>query len=70
MVDRTKRQTIGNFTRSAVLLPLDMGCLQRDRSIVVAHIEAANGAFVVVGSKNLLAEKGIALLAKQLEFKS
>ena len=62
MINCAEGQTIRNFARATVLLPFDIGRLQRDRSIVVAHIEAANGAFVVVGSQYLLAEQGIALL--------
>lgn len=69
-MDCAEGQTIRNFARTTVLLPFDMGSFQRDRGIVVPHVVAANGAFIVVGSQYLLAEQGIALFTKQLEFKS
>lgn len=46
-----------------------MGGFQGNRSAVVAHIEATNGAFIVIGTQNLLAEQWVPLFADLQDIK-
>lgn len=62
MVNRAERQAVRDFAGAAVLLPLDMSRFQGDGGIIMAHIEAADRALIIIGAQHLLAKMRVAFL--------
>ncbi len=60
---------LGDFAWAAVLLPFDMGRFQGDGGIIMAHIEAADRALIVIGAQHLLAKMRVALFADLQQIK-
>lgn len=69
MVNRAERQAVRDFAGAAVLLPFDMGRFQSDGGIIMAHIEAADRALIVIGAQHLLAKMWVALFADLQQIK-
>ncbi len=69
MVNCAERQTVRDFAGAAVLLPFDMSRFQGDGSIIMAHIEAADRALIVIGAQHLLAKMRVAFFADLLQIK-
>lgn len=69
MVNRAERQAVRDFAWAAVLLPFDMGRFQGDGGIIMAHIEAADRALIVIGAQHLLAKMRVALFADLQQIK-
>ena len=68
MVNCAERQTVRDFAGAAVLLPFDMSRFQGDGGIIMAHIEAADRALIVIGAQHLLAKMRVAFFADLLGF--
>lgn len=69
MVNRAERQAVRDFAWAAVLLPFDMGRFRGDGGIIMAHIEAADRALIVIGAQHLLAKMRVALFADLQQIK-
>ena len=69
MVNRAERQAVRDFAGAAVLLPLDMSRFQGDGGIIMAHIEAADRALIVIGTQHLLAKMWVAFFADLQQIK-
>ncbi len=69
MVNRAERQAVRDFAGAAVLLPFDMGRFQGDGGIIMAHIEAADRALIVISAQHLLAKMRVTLFTDLQQIK-
>lgn len=69
MINYTQRQSVRDLTWSAKLLPLDMRGFESNVGVIMPHVESADGTFIVISAKHLLAEQRIANLTDLLDIK-
>ncbi|SAE44224.1 Uncharacterised protein [Enterobacter cloacae] len=68
-MNRTQCQSVRDLTRPAKLLPFNMRGFKSNGGIIMPHVESADGTFIVISAKHLLAEQRIANLTDLLDIK-